>query len=361
MKWFPFVVVVQLGALGCAESHDIGPGSSMEGALPLPVELTSSCLDEVAVAQSDDFLPEHLSCTGLYSDMAKKQVAKGVQRYEPAYSLWADGLQKARYVYLPPGTTIDASQPSAWVFPVGTRFWKEFQSQDGSKPVETRLYLKRDASEWRQITYEWDAALKDAKRVDQRKDVMVGTLTHTLPEQQDCEDCHKGRRDRILGFEQVLLGLPQATGVTLADLVAQKRLKNFEGPTEYHIGPDDESAEAYAFGFLHANCGVTCHNDNSNSTGHMVNMKLRLDPAQLDGGDTSGFDAVTTTVGVATQSFKWPGKMRVAPGSPDDSWLLVLMSMRGDPMQQMPPLASNLVDEDDSDWVRTWISNLPKP
>lgn len=360
MKWFSLVVALPLGAIGCAASHDVGPGSGAAGELPLPAELTSACLDEVAAAQSDDFLPEHLSCTGLYSDPVKKVIAKSAQLYEPAYALWADDLQKKRYVYLPPGTTIDASDPNSWTFPVGTRFWKEFRTQDNSKPVETRMYMKREEGDWREITYEWDSALKDATRVNARKDMMVGDLDHTLPEQQDCEECHKGRHDRILGFDQVLLGLPQATGVTLADLVAQKRLKNFDGPTEYHIGSDDQSAQAHALGFLHSNCGVTCHNDNGNSTGHMVNMRLKLDPALLDGGDLSQVDALTTTVGVATQSFKYPGKTRIVAGSPDDSWLVSLISMRGDPMTQMPPLGSTLVDNDDVDWIRTWIASLPK-
>src|SRR5687768_3582906 len=45
--------------------------------------------------------------------------------FTPRYPLWSDGMSKRRWLYLPPGTSIDKSDPDAWEFPRGTRAWKE--------------------------------------------------------------------------------------------------------------------------------------------------------------------------------------------------------------------------------------------
>jgi hypothetical protein len=57
-------------------------------------------------------------------------IAEGVRPFSPQYPLWADGATKLRWVSLPKGGTIDAKDPDAWRFPVGTRFWKQFSFGD---------------------------------------------------------------------------------------------------------------------------------------------------------------------------------------------------------------------------------------
>lgn len=348
------------GLSGCAMSHDVG-GEATSSTSALPTALSAQCRKEVEDSVSG--LPDHLSCTGLYKNTAARDVAPEVMPYQPALRLWSDGLNKSRFIFLPKGTTIDASDPSGWKFPIGTRFWKEFQEPGSDIPVETRIYWKKDEGEWKQSTYEWNQDLTEATRVLKAKDVAMGNgQTHWLPGPNDCEDCHKGRRDRVLGFEQVALGLPAATGETLAKLVANKRLKNFEGDTEYHIGPDDESVDAKALGWLHMNCGVTCHNEIPTGEGMSLNMRLRMNAADLDGRPTSEFPAVKTTVGAATQVPSWSGRTRVVAGAPEESWLFSLITTRTmDQKQQMPPLATYVVDPDGSEWVRQWITNLKAP
>ena len=338
-------------------SHDVG-GEASSGAYPLAVD--ADCRREQQDAISG--LPDSLSCTGLYSDTAAREVASDVMAYAPALRLWSDGLDKARYLFLPKGTKIDASDPSGWRFPVGTRLWKEFLEPGTDTPVETRIFYKKDEGEWKQSTYAWNAGLTDAKRVLLAKDVTMGNgQTHWLPGPNDCDECHKGRRDRVLGFEQISLGLPEATGETLAQLVADDLLERFDGVTEYRIGPDEDSADAKALGWLHMNCGVTCHNDTPTGGGMSVDMRLRLDPEQLDGRPTDTFPAVMTTVGVDTEVLRWFGRTRVTPGSPEDSWLYSLISTRNvDQEQQMPPLGTYVVDPDGAQWVREWIEGLAR-
>ena len=100
-----------------------------------------ACLLGCVPALLGERLPERLSETGLYADVATKRVAEGLLAFTPQYPLWSDGARKSRWIALPPGTSIDASDPDAWVFPVGTRLWKEFAFE---RRIETR-YLELTA------------------------------------------------------------------------------------------------------------------------------------------------------------------------------------------------------------------------
>ena len=97
--------------------------------------------------------PPKLSDTGLYRDAATRAIADGIRPYSPQYPLWTDGATKLRWVSLPKGSTIDATDGDAWRFPVGTRFWKQF-SFDG-RPVETRYIEKTGDGTWIFAAYVW--------------------------------------------------------------------------------------------------------------------------------------------------------------------------------------------------------------
>src|SRR5512138_3923951 len=94
-------------------------------------------------------LPEHLRDTGLYARGSTEEIAAGVLPFSPQYPLWSDGAEKRRWIRLPPGTCIDARAPDRWVFPVGTRLWKEFSL---GRRLETRM-LERTRDGWRFATY----------------------------------------------------------------------------------------------------------------------------------------------------------------------------------------------------------------
>src|SRR5262245_48795669 len=70
--------------------------------------------------------PSTLACTGLYSDWSAKTLAKDIVPFTPRFVAWSDGMEKSRYIALPPGGSIDKSDPNEWQFPIGTRLWKEF-------------------------------------------------------------------------------------------------------------------------------------------------------------------------------------------------------------------------------------------
>src|SRR5688572_32361899 len=97
--------------------------------------------------------PALLSETGLYGGEGTTRIDPLNRSFSPQYPLWTDGATKRRWVRLPQGAAIDASQVSRWEFPVGTKFWKEF-SFDGRK-VETRLLWRVSVDRWVFATYVW--------------------------------------------------------------------------------------------------------------------------------------------------------------------------------------------------------------
>jgi hypothetical protein len=250
---------------------------------------------------------------------------------------------------------IDNSDPDEWSFPIGTKFWKEF-SVEGHR-VETRLWQKIEANFWVDATYAWNADESAAVR-SPGGDIQLSTRTYHIPTDDECQDCHKGRTDRILGFDQVLLGLAGASGLTLDQLIAGQRLSTPPKSTPLVIGDDGTGLAAPALAWLHVNCGTTCHNRNENALAWSTGMFLRLEPTLLDGRSVVGFDSLQTTLKLLAVTPRWKGQTRIAPGDPAHSLLYQLISHRGTG-QQMPPVDSNFVDEADIPLIEAWIAQMP--
>jgi hypothetical protein len=304
--------------------------------------------------------PTSLDCTGLYADFATKEVSPSALAYTPATPLWSDGAQKQRWIELPPNTTIDISNPDEWTFPVGTKLFKEFRV--AGKRVETRFFQKTLPKFWVYATYAWNAD-DSAAVINYGGPVPVpggdGGLTWTIPTNDDCNECHSGRQDRILGFEQVGLGLPNAQGLTLAQLAAMGLVMPLPASVSLTIGDDGTGLDPLALGWLHVNCGVTCHNSNLSAAGYGAGMLLRLNPTQLDGSppDPTTWDILRTTIGVPCISGSLIGEPRIVPGNAQASVIHQLIDERG--ALQMPPIGSSVVDTADVAVVAAWIQAMP--
>ena len=145
-------------------------------------------------------LPADLNATGYY-ELAKAP-------FEPSYPLWTDGAAKRRWIYLPPGKSIDKRDPDAWVFPAGTRFWKEFALE---RRIETRYSERLPDGSWRFATYLWNAAGTHATLAPREGAVVDGFV---VPSRDDCITCHEGPAVPVLGYGAVQLAakLPAAAG-----------------------------------------------------------------------------------------------------------------------------------------------------
>ena len=108
-----------------------------------------------------------------------------------------------------------------------------------------------------------------------------------------------------------------------------------------------------ALGYLHGNCSH-CHNPRS----PIANLGLFLD-VRADGTP----DALASAVGQPSH-YRPTGtgiEVRVVPGHPAESLLIARVSSRN-PVRQMPPMATHVVDEEALALLTRWIAeDLPAP
>ena len=301
--------------------------------------------DEVD-ASATAHVPQRLSETGLYANIATGELSPGVLGYTPQFPLWSDGAEKQRWILLPVGQQIDTSNPDEWLFPAGTKVWKEFSV--GGARVETRLLEKRGPtdSDWVSLAYAWrpddqDAIAAPLGELDSHR------TDHDVPAAGECVACHGGRRSFVLGFSAVQLAPSAATGqIDLAGLVERRLLTSL--PASGPVVPGN-AVEAAALGYLHANCSH-CHNPTrpTHSGARCFEPDKDLDftlaVGQLD--DVASTSTYRTVIGDG-----------VKPGDPDGSRLYELMSSRG-LFRQMPPLATERVDANAVANLRVWIEGL---
>jgi hypothetical protein len=314
-------------------------------------------------------LPGELRCTGLYEDWPSRTLRCGVTEYEPAYPLWSDGLEKRRYVWLPPGKTIDVTDPDDFQYPVGTQFWKEFgfAKEDGTiQLAETRL-LRKVSNGWMYTSYVW---LPDGSNAIQENEGVLdwnGT-GHSVPSRNQCKECHAGRNDFVLGWDGVMLGAG-ASGVTRDTLVTAGLVRwdgrddGLASPLELTI-PGDATEQA-ALGYLHSNCGVSCHNETDDALGLETGYFMRLDAdtlSSVQATDTfsSGLHKTPLPNAPLSELAPPPGGgnyVNLRPLDVERSLLLVRMKLRN-VEAAMPRLGTNVVDDDGVAVVQAWIEGM---
>jgi hypothetical protein len=339
---------------GCTRSHTTEAGFTPE-ALEAGMEALGDCAEQMEASVEGH--PVDLQCTGLYADMSKGKIASGIDTYEPAYHLWSDNSDKTRWIRLPKGEQIDTSDMNQWALPIGTHVWKEFR-RDGAK-METRLYRKVRDDLWRKATFKWSKDQKRAERLDSGEVRAVKSGNYEIPPAGLCDDCHDGSPDAMLGFEAVSLGLPGADtgGLTLQKLVDRDLLSDPPAVTQYEIGDDGTGKVADVLGWLHINCGVTCHNAGVNSEAEITGLRMKLMVEQLDGRSSQDFEVLKQLLNVQAVTNQWQAQKRIVPGNADESLLYQLITTRigKDSNKQMPPLLTRIVDDEHAEKVKQWI------
>lgn len=331
-------------------------------------------LDCLAAQASISPLPQRLSETGLFVEGSTTEIRPGLLAFSPQYPLWSDGAIKRRWIYLPPGSFIDASQPNAWEFPRGTRLWKEFSL---GRRVETRFIERLSDGSWRFAAYEWNEAGSEAVLASSEVGASV-QLSHTperryaIPSESDCRACHEGAAVPVLGFSALQLSPdrdllaphaePRVAGqADLRALVAQGWLRNLpqkilENPPRIAAA---SPAERAALGYMHGNCGH-CHGKPGDS-GASVPVGVLL--AQ-DVTDPESADKVLRTLIGASSRFRLSSaddaKQIVAPGESHMSMLPLRMRSR-DTRVQMPPLGTQISDTEALALIERWIDHDLQP
>lgn len=277
-------------------------------------------------------LPAHLSETGLDQP--------GVIAFAPQYPLWSDGAAKRRWLRLPAGSAIDASDPDAWNFPPGTKLWKEFGF---GRPVETRLIERLPDGSWRYATYVWNAAGTDADLAPDAgvRGIAVASAPggrYSVPSRADCLACHEGAPVPVLGFSAVQLA-PDLRGLVLRGVVTRLPEALVDAPPRL---------AAPALGYLHGNCGH-CHNEAGAVAGiDLVLAQRASDPA------ASAQRTVQSLFGRAS-------RFRATGASAAGRETVVTQRMQSaNPYQRMPPLGVTVVDREGAALVQQWIQQATK-
>lgn len=307
-------------------------------------------------------------------------VSPDVMPFTPQFPLWTDSAQKRRWVYLPPGATINTSNMDVWTYPQGTKLWKEF-SRDGVR-VETRILWKQGGGpdDWFMIAFKWNAEQTEATAMPDGE-IDASATMHDIPSQENCSTCHRNVRDKAIGFSAVQLAYAAPAGdVTLDQLVQMGALS--VAPAAALAVPGTAVDQA-AFGYLHANCGM-CHNERANVFITKINdMNLWLhsaaDPAICPTcGDLASPQTTGPYLGLVNKMTKkgniLGATVRVTPGDLDASALYQVMNTRDavpgvDPEMmgadggvaafQMPPLGTEDVDPMGTAAIAAWINSLP--
>ena len=337
------------------------------GVAPLALALAAVLgVSSLAGEMAGHRAPQRLADTGLYQSGRPGVIDPRNRAFAPQYPLWSDGASKARWIYLPPGERIDATDATEWDFPVGTRLWKEFAF--GGRKVETRMLWRASEAGWIAASYIWsadgtDAILAPPEGVPGLTEIAAGRR-HSVPSTADCAACHGSPQLRPLGFTALQLstdrdphaihGEPLAPEmITLATLVSEgllspRRTDLIANPPR--IATSNPQARA-VLGYMVANCG-SCHG----RAGEVAAVEPFFQERELL---EDGNAVARALVGRVT---RWmaPGQksptLLLDPGDPDASAILMRMRSRR-PSSQMPPLGTVVRDDDAVEALARWIES----
>ena len=316
-------------------------------------------------------LPQRLSQTGAFRDVARLMPASGLVPYDINVSFWSDGAEKSRWCAVPDSGKIGFSPTGEWTFPAGTVFVKHFEiatndaDPTSRRRLETRLLVRTPDGGVYGATYKWRADNRDADLLSSNLTEAIPIRTSTgirtqlwyYPSRQDCLQCHTRNAGGVLGVKtrQLNRTLTSPSGTTENQLRAWSQAGLFslslndaeiqQLPALAQPDDPDRSLEDRARSYLDANC-AQCHRPK----GTVANFDARYDTPLARQGLIDGEVLINEGIDHA----------RII--APHDVWrsiLLLRISTNGD--LRMPPLARNTVDERGNQLIRDWIESLPGP
>lgn len=314
-------------------------------------------------------LSEYKFFDGLLADLEPNE---GVLPYDLITPLFTDYAYKARFVWMPDGTTAQYDPAESLDFPVGAVLIKNFlyynDERDhslGKRVVETRLLVRREAK-WDALTYIWNDDQKDAV-LEVAGDVtpvswvdMEGTkhdIIYVVPDKNQCKGCHEykgvlspiGPKVRNLNFD-----LDYADG-KVNQLQKWADVGYLAGYDASAVQPknadwDDPSSgtlQDRALAYLEINCGH-CHRKEGPAGISGLNlMTTEKDPLNL------GMCKTPVSAGSGSGGRTYD----VYPGDPDKSILVYRMTI-DNPGERMPELGRSVMHVEGVQLVRDWIASL---
>ncbi|MEM9490979.1 MAG: SO2930 family diheme c-type cytochrome [Myxococcota bacterium] len=370
-----FLLAASAAALLCACGDD---GDDGDAGADGPAAVADACA--IADGTEVNFDPRDERCQKLSSyrffvgNPADQVPNQRVVPYDLTTPLYADYTVKYRFVYLPEGTSMTYHERESFDLPVGAVLIKTFADTDDLRQpagartlLETRL-LYRDEDGWAAETYVWDGAQSEATQaiaganIDAQwvhSDGQVRTLNYSVPNQNQCKNCHEERDDlvgplgpkaRYLNRQVPVAGQPRdqlqhlaelglVTGLP-ADPAAIPRAPVWDDPA---TGSLDERARAW----LDMNC-AHCHNPRGAARTSGLDLSFDQD-SPYEFGVCKG----PVAAGGGSGGFLY----NIVPGQPDQS-ILVYRLETDKPDERMPEVGRQLQDEEGVALIREWIAAM---
>jgi uncharacterized repeat protein (TIGR03806 family) len=322
---------------------------------------------KLAIDTTKDLVPKTISETKIYKSIAMQTIADGFVPYTINSPLWSDGAAKKRFISVPPGKQVTTDVDGNLVFPVGTRFVKEFDLPASVNPknrtrhLETRVLVVGDETTYG-LTYRWNAAGDDGDLVTEPteegiEDLAGGqTRTWQYPSFGQCWSCHR-KDNRVLGFTASQLNLVRADGKGQLEALATAGVFDPAKIASFAAGltkPSDTTAslEARATAYLAANCS-SCHKAGNSFLGDGPTWNAQPGVTLAQRGL---INAPHHNVPMA-RGLDLANAPLIAPGNPAGSILLARIKST-DERLRMPPLARNMVDPEGALLIQQWIGSM---
>ena len=304
--------------------------------------------------------------------LADLNPSERVLPYDLNSPLFSDYAYKARFVWMPEGTSANYTTDHVLDFPEGAVLIKNFyynhdetNLEKGRKIMETRILVNRK-EEWDAYGYIWNEEqteayfevvgdIKDVSWVNEKGEQQ--RVDYIIPNKNQCKGCHAYKnKQKPIGpkvknlnkdFDYVdgsMNQLQKWTEVGYLDGWAS------EVPAPSVAVWDDESNGIHdrALAYLDINCGH-CHNPDgaANTSGLTLMSESKLDM-------TLGVYKATVSAGAGTGGHTYS----IVPGNPEESIMIYRMSS-DNPGAMMPELGRRLVHHEGVDLISKWIKEMP--
>ena len=312
-------------------------------------------------APVDDFepLPQTLTETGCFADVASQTLDPGLIPYSVNSQLWSDGAGKTRYFALPEGGKITFDETGAWDFPEKTVVVKNFYLKQGGQDqiIETRFMVK-GAETWFGYSYQWNDDRTEAfllpGAATKTFQTDGGPITWDYPSRAQCKACHTEASGQVLGLQTGQLNKDFAGPAGSPDnqierLVAMNAFANPPAgdvsalahyPDPYGDAPLADRARSY----MQSNC-APCHLPNGTATSD-IDLRYEMPLSQTR---TCNIEPKEGDLGIN-------GLLLISPGNAEASAMYQRTVRRDD--DGMPPLASRVIDDPGTTLIRDWINSL---
>lgn len=305
-------------------------------------------------------------------NLANLEPSDRVIPYDLNSPLFSDYAHKARFVWMPEGTSANYRTGEVLDFPKETVLIKNFYYENdetdiskGRRIIETRLLINR-GEDWEAIGYIWNKeqteanleVVGDIKEVSWvNKTGATQNLNYIIPNRNQCKSCHlQGKKQIPIGPKVRNLNktftYENGTMNQLEKWTSVGYLTGYEA-SENHpkvANWDDEQNENLnerAMAYLDINC-AHCHykNGSANTSGlHLV--------ADAQPDMSLGIYKATVSAGAGTGGHTYS----IVPGHPEESIMIYRMSSTN-PGAMMPELGRTTVHKEGVELISSWIKNM---